>query len=109
MSKGDSSHKVVARVSVKNVHVASTPKFKRYQVSAIQEFQPGCERVTVSNLGLTRQISVDRPSDDARDYLVLYVIRCVTVYTVLIDVRLKSRRSDLLGSYGCLTMDPPKA
>ncbi|KAH1056328.1 hypothetical protein J1N35_034393 [Gossypium stocksii] len=92
MSKRDSSHKVVARVSAKNVRVAFTPKFKRRKVSAVWDFPPGCGRVTASNLGLSRQIAVDRSSegDSAHDYLVLYVIRCVTVNTILIDVQLKS-------------------
>ncbi|KAH1082918.1 hypothetical protein J1N35_022679, partial [Gossypium stocksii] len=88
----DSSHKVVAGVSAKNVLVVSIPKFKQRKVSVVRDFLPGCGRMTASNLGLTRQITVDRPSegDNARDYLILYMIRCVSVYTVLIVHRLKS-------------------
>ncbi|KAH1121955.1 hypothetical protein J1N35_005115 [Gossypium stocksii] len=63
MSKRDSSHKVVARVSTMDVCVASTLKFKRRKVLAVRYFPPGCGRVTASNWGLTRQIAVDRSSE----------------------------------------------
>ncbi|KAH1031479.1 hypothetical protein J1N35_043653 [Gossypium stocksii] len=83
MSKGSSSHKVMAKVPAENVCIASTPKFKRRRVSAVQDFPPGCGRVTAPS---------SRSSDGACEYLVLYVIRCVSVYTVLIVDRLKSRK-----------------
>ncbi|KAH1073158.1 hypothetical protein J1N35_025486 [Gossypium stocksii] len=59
MTKGDSSHKVVARVSAMNVRIASTPKFKRHKVLVFWDFPPVCGRVTAPNLGLIRQIAVD--------------------------------------------------
>ncbi|KAH1073420.1 hypothetical protein J1N35_025748 [Gossypium stocksii] len=80
MSKGP-SNKVKAVVSVDSGCVATAPKFKRSRVSAIRDFLPGCGRVTTPNVGM---------SDGARDYLVLYVIRYVSVYTILIVDRLKS-------------------
>ncbi|KAH1122496.1 hypothetical protein J1N35_005656 [Gossypium stocksii] len=46
MSKGSSSHKVMAKVPAENVRIASTPKFKRRRVSVVRDFPPGCGKVT---------------------------------------------------------------
>ncbi|KAH1091644.1 hypothetical protein J1N35_018901 [Gossypium stocksii] len=67
------------RVSTGSALAVFTPKFKRRRVSAITDFLPGCRRVTASNYG-----------GGAQDYLVLYVIRCVTIYTALIVNQLKA-------------------
>ncbi|KAH1129676.1 hypothetical protein J1N35_001054 [Gossypium stocksii] len=79
------------RVSTGSARTVCTPKFRRRRLSAVKDFSPGCGRLTASNYSLTRQIAVDHSSKggDAQDYLVLYVIRCVTVYTALIVNRLK--------------------
>ncbi|KAK5785517.1 hypothetical protein PVK06_040109 [Gossypium arboreum] len=62
-------------------HIASSPNFKRHRVSAVWDFPPGCGRVTAPNFRLSRQIIVDRSSQGSnpREFLVLYVIRCVSV------------------------------
>ncbi|KAH1097101.1 hypothetical protein J1N35_014022 [Gossypium stocksii] len=91
MSKG-SSGKVKAMVLVDSGRVASAPKFKRRKVSAIRDFPPGCGRVTAPNFGSSELITVDRSGQgsDAREFLVLYVIKCVS-NLIPVD-RLRSRR-----------------
>ncbi|KAH1039188.1 hypothetical protein J1N35_040931 [Gossypium stocksii] len=61
MDEGGSS-KVVAKVPAGNERVATSPKFKRRKVSAIQDFLPGYERATASNFVLNRQIAIDQSS-----------------------------------------------
>ncbi|KAH1122008.1 hypothetical protein J1N35_005168 [Gossypium stocksii] len=53
----------MAKVLAEYERVAVTPKFKWRKVSAVRDFSPGCRRVTTSNLGLSRQISVDQSSE----------------------------------------------
>ncbi|KAH1107671.1 hypothetical protein J1N35_011439 [Gossypium stocksii] len=60
MDEEDPSIIVTAKVPAENVRIISTPKFKRRRVSAVRDFSPGCERVTASNFGLTRQITVEQ-------------------------------------------------
>ncbi|KAH1082845.1 hypothetical protein J1N35_022606 [Gossypium stocksii] len=59
MSNG-SSGKGKSVVPVDSGRVASAPKFKRHKVSAIQDFLPGCGRVTAPNFGSSELITVDR-------------------------------------------------
>ncbi|KAH1122032.1 hypothetical protein J1N35_005192 [Gossypium stocksii] len=75
------------RVPVEIENVISTPKFKRRRVSAVRDFSPGYRRVTASNFGLSRQIAIDQSSQgsDTRELLVLYMIRCATVYPISVD------------------------
>ncbi|KAH1082851.1 hypothetical protein J1N35_022612 [Gossypium stocksii] len=47
------------RVSTGSALAVSTPKFKQRRVPAVRDFPLGCGRVTMSNYGLTRQITVD--------------------------------------------------
>ncbi|KAH1122285.1 hypothetical protein J1N35_005445 [Gossypium stocksii] len=61
--EGGSNKKVVAVVPSGNRVVLSAPKFKRRRVSAVRDFLPGYERVTLWNFGLTRQIAVNRSSE----------------------------------------------
>ncbi|KAH1082711.1 hypothetical protein J1N35_022472 [Gossypium stocksii] len=61
MSEG-SSRKVMAKVPAEIERVVSTPKFKRRRVSAVRDFPPRCGRVTASNFGLSRQITIYRSS-----------------------------------------------
>ncbi|KAH1031747.1 hypothetical protein J1N35_043921 [Gossypium stocksii] len=56
------SDKVMAKVSVEIKRVASAPKLKRRKVSAVRDFLPRCGSVTASNIGLSRQIAVDKSS-----------------------------------------------
>ncbi|KAH1121819.1 hypothetical protein J1N35_004979 [Gossypium stocksii] len=76
MGKGSSSKKEMAKVPAVIKHVASSPKFKRRRVSAVRDFSLGYGRVTASNFGL---------SSDAQEFLVLYVVKCVTVYPISVD------------------------
>ncbi|KAH1031589.1 hypothetical protein J1N35_043763 [Gossypium stocksii] len=62
MGKKGASVKVSAKVLAENESVASSPKFNRRRVPAIRDFSPGCERVTTSNFGLSRQIAIDQSS-----------------------------------------------
>ncbi|KAH1107280.1 hypothetical protein J1N35_011048 [Gossypium stocksii] len=61
MSKGRSS-KVLVKVPTQCERVAATPKFKRRKMSAVWDFLSGCDRVTASNFGLSRQIAIDQSS-----------------------------------------------
>ncbi|KAH1122100.1 hypothetical protein J1N35_005260 [Gossypium stocksii] len=89
------------RVSTGSTLAISTPKFKRRSVSAVRDFPLGCERVTTSNYSLTvsavrdfspgcGRVTALNYGDGIQDYLVLYVIRCVTVYPALTVSRLKA-------------------
>ncbi|KAH1057231.1 hypothetical protein J1N35_035296 [Gossypium stocksii] len=51
------------RVSIGNALAIFTPKIKRCGVSVVRDFLSGCERVTASNYGLTRQIAIDHSSE----------------------------------------------
>ncbi|KAH1091659.1 hypothetical protein J1N35_018916 [Gossypium stocksii] len=62
MCKGDASNKVMAKMPAGYERVAATLKFKRHKVSAVRDFSLGCGRVTASNLGLCRQITIDQSS-----------------------------------------------
>ncbi|KAH1056404.1 hypothetical protein J1N35_034469 [Gossypium stocksii] len=62
MGKGGASDKVMAKVPAKIERVVSAPKFKRCKVSAVRDFLRGYGRVSASNFGLSRKISVDRSS-----------------------------------------------
>ncbi|KAK5812091.1 hypothetical protein PVK06_027495 [Gossypium arboreum] len=77
--------------------VAFAPKFKRCRVSMVRDFLPSCGRVTVQNFGL---------SSDAREFLVLYVIRCVTVCLVLI---IGSKAESVCVVYFAMTVDRQNA
>ncbi|KAH1091352.1 hypothetical protein J1N35_018609 [Gossypium stocksii] len=54
----------MAKVSAETERVVSVPKFKRHKMSAVRDFPPGCGKVTASDFGLNKQISVDRSSQD---------------------------------------------
>ncbi|KAH1108141.1 hypothetical protein J1N35_011909 [Gossypium stocksii] len=69
MSEG-SSRKVMTMVLAGNGLVVLASKFKQWKMSAIRDFPPGCGRITAPS---------SRSSSDAREYLVLYMIRCVIV------------------------------
>ncbi|KAH1097102.1 hypothetical protein J1N35_014023 [Gossypium stocksii] len=92
MSKG-SSGKVKAVVPVDSRHVASASKFKRCKVSVIRDFLLGCGWVTAPNFGSSELITVNRSGQgsDAQEFLVLYVIKCVS-NLIPVD-RLRRRRS----------------
>ncbi|KAH1129742.1 hypothetical protein J1N35_001120 [Gossypium stocksii] len=62
MGKGGASDKVMAKVLVECERIVTTLKFKWRKVSVVWDFPPGCGRVTASNFGLSRQISIDRSS-----------------------------------------------
>ncbi|KAH1107677.1 hypothetical protein J1N35_011445 [Gossypium stocksii] len=90
------------RVSTESALAVFTPKFKRCRVSTVRVFQPECERVIASNYGLTmsavrdfslgcRRVTASNYGGGAQDYLVLYMIRCVTIYPALIVTRLKAK------------------
>ncbi|KAH1090859.1 hypothetical protein J1N35_018116 [Gossypium stocksii] len=60
MGKGGASNKVMANVLARYKRVAATLKFKRRKVSAVRDFPLRCERVTASNFGLCKRITVDQ-------------------------------------------------
>ncbi|KAH1130338.1 hypothetical protein J1N35_001716 [Gossypium stocksii] len=62
----------MANVTTGFEHVTIIPKFKRRKVSAIRDFPPGCGRGATTDLGLSRQISVDQGK-----YSCPSVVRCV--------------------------------
>ncbi|KAH1064025.1 hypothetical protein J1N35_029012 [Gossypium stocksii] len=62
MGKRDVSDEVMARMPAEIERVVSAPKFKRQRVSAVRDFPPRCGRVTASDFGLIRQITVDQSS-----------------------------------------------
>ncbi|KAH1122185.1 hypothetical protein J1N35_005345 [Gossypium stocksii] len=66
MGKGEANKKVKAKVSVDTEHLVCVPKFKQHRVSVVRDFSPGCGRVTASNFGLSRQITVDQSSQGKR-------------------------------------------
>ncbi|KAH1129653.1 hypothetical protein J1N35_001031 [Gossypium stocksii] len=49
----------MANVMVRFEHVTTTPKFKRYKVSVVRNFLPGCGRGATMDLGLHSQIAMD--------------------------------------------------
>ncbi|KAH1045907.1 hypothetical protein J1N35_036691 [Gossypium stocksii] len=88
-------------VSTGSTVAVSSHKFKRRSVSSVRDFSPGCRRVTASNYGLTvsivrdfsqgcGRVTASNYGDGVQDYLVLYVIRYVAVYTALTVSRLKA-------------------
>ncbi|KAH1107846.1 hypothetical protein J1N35_011614 [Gossypium stocksii] len=87
MGKKGASDKVMAKVPSKFERVASAPKFKQRKVSAIRDFPPGCDRIIVPNSRSSELITVDQSSQafGDREFLALYVIRCVTVYSISVD------------------------
>ncbi|KAH1114072.1 hypothetical protein J1N35_007450, partial [Gossypium stocksii] len=52
----------MAKVPAELKDIASTLKFKQRKMSAIQDFPPGCGRVTASDTRLSELITVDRSS-----------------------------------------------
>ncbi|KAH1038444.1 hypothetical protein J1N35_040187 [Gossypium stocksii] len=64
MGEEASSNKVRAVVPAENELVVPAPKFKRLRVSVVRDFPPGCGRVVAVNSGSSKQITIDRSSQD---------------------------------------------
>ncbi|KAH1096670.1 hypothetical protein J1N35_013591 [Gossypium stocksii] len=90
MRKGDVSGKEMAKVTTGFEHITTIPKFKRRKVSAVWDFQPGCERGATTDHGLNRQIAIDQGSDDY-EYL---FDKAEGVYTHYTHIDHKSRNAE---------------
>ncbi|KAH1107227.1 hypothetical protein J1N35_010995 [Gossypium stocksii] len=80
MSEG-SSRKAMSMVLAGNGLIVPASKFKQCKVSAIRDFPPGYGRVSAPSYRSSELITVDQSTQYAnpQEFLVLFVIRCVTV------------------------------